>query len=50
MPEVARAPGIFGPEIEPEPDAAEQTRFLNYLGRRVCASSTSRQVSIWPRC
>lgn len=33
--DLLRSPGAFGPEIEPAPDADEQTRFLNFLGRRV---------------
>jgi uncharacterized protein (TIGR03086 family) len=28
-----RSPGAFGPEIEPPPDADEQTRLLAFLGR-----------------
>ena len=28
-----RGPGAFGPEIEPAPDADEQTRLLNFVGR-----------------
>lgn len=35
MGDMLRSPGAFGPEIEPAPDADEQTRFLNFLGRRV---------------
>jgi uncharacterized protein (TIGR03086 family) len=30
---VIRAPGFFGPELTPPPDADEQTRWLAYLGR-----------------
>jgi uncharacterized protein (TIGR03086 family) len=30
---VVRAPGFFGPELTPPPDADEQTRWLAYLGR-----------------
>jgi uncharacterized protein (TIGR03086 family) len=30
---VMRAPGFFGPELMPPPDADEQTRWLAYLGR-----------------
>jgi uncharacterized protein (TIGR03086 family) len=30
---VIRMPGFFGPELEPPPDADEQTRWLAYLGR-----------------
>lgn len=30
-----RSPGAFGPEVEPAPDADDQTRFLNFLGRQV---------------
>ena len=33
--EAIRGDGGFGPKIEPEPDANEQTRFLNFLGRQV---------------
>jgi uncharacterized protein (TIGR03086 family) len=33
--DMLRSPGAFGPEIEPAPDADEQTRLLNFLGRRV---------------
>lgn len=29
-----RSPQVFGPELDPPPDADEQTRFLAYLGRR----------------
>lgn len=29
-----RGPGAFGPEVEPPPDADEQTRLLCFLGRR----------------
>lgn len=32
--EMARAPGVFGPEIEPPPDADIQTRLLAFVGRR----------------
>jgi len=28
-----RQPGVFGPKVEPAPDADEQERFLNFLGR-----------------
>jgi hypothetical protein len=28
-----RGPGVFGPEVEPPPDADEQARFLAWLGR-----------------
>jgi len=28
-----RRPGGFGPKIEPDPDADDQTRFLNFCGR-----------------
>lgn len=34
MGDMLRSPGAFGPEIEPAPGADEQTRFLNFLGRR----------------
>jgi hypothetical protein len=30
---VFRAPGFFGPELTPPPDADEQARWLAYLGR-----------------
>jgi uncharacterized protein (TIGR03086 family) len=30
---VVRAPGFFGPELTPPPDADEQTRWLAFLGR-----------------
>jgi uncharacterized protein (TIGR03086 family) len=30
---VVRAPGFFGPELTPPPNADEQTRWLAYLGR-----------------
>jgi uncharacterized protein (TIGR03086 family) len=30
-----RGDGGYGPKIEPAPDAGEQTRFLNFLGRAV---------------
>ena len=30
-----RRPGGFGPKIEPAPGADQQTRFLNFCGRRV---------------
>lgn len=33
--EALRGPGAFGPEVEPPPDADEQTRLLCYLGRKV---------------
>jgi uncharacterized protein (TIGR03086 family) len=33
--DMIRSPGVFGPAIEPAPDADEQTRFLNFVGRRV---------------
>lgn len=33
--EAIRGAGGFGPKIEPAPDATEQTRLLNFLGRRV---------------
>jgi uncharacterized protein (TIGR03086 family) len=33
--DMVRTPGVFGPAIEPAPDADEQTRFLNFAGRRV---------------
>jgi uncharacterized protein (TIGR03086 family) len=33
--EAIRGPGSFGPKIEPDPSADEQTRFLCFLGRRV---------------
>lgn len=32
--EMARAPGVFGPALDPPPDADEQTRVLAFLGRR----------------
>lgn len=35
MDEMMRAPGAFGPKIEPAPDADEQTKLLNFLGREV---------------
>ena len=33
--EAIRGAGGYGPKIEPSPEADEQTRFLNFLGRRV---------------
>ena len=30
-----RAPGVFGPAVEPPPDADDQTRLMAYLGRSV---------------
>jgi len=33
--EAIRGAGGYGTKIEPAPDADEQTRFLNFLGRRV---------------
>jgi uncharacterized protein (TIGR03086 family) len=30
-----RRPGGFGPKIAPKPDADEQTKLLNFCGRRV---------------
>jgi uncharacterized protein (TIGR03086 family) len=35
MDEILRMPGIFGPKVEPPPDADEQTAFLAFLGRQV---------------
>ena len=35
MDEAIRAPGAFGPKVEPPPGADEQTRLLCFLGRRV---------------
>jgi len=35
MGEMLRSPGAAGPEIEPEPGADEQTKLLNFMGRRV---------------
>jgi hypothetical protein len=37
---VVRAPGFFGPELEPPPDADEQTRWLAYLGRAAWQPAT----------
>jgi uncharacterized protein (TIGR03086 family) len=34
MDEFLRAPGIFGPKVEPPADADEQTAFLCFLGRQ----------------
>jgi uncharacterized protein (TIGR03086 family) len=33
---ILRAPGFFGPELLPPPEADAQTRWLAYLGRAVC--------------
>lgn len=33
--DMIRSPGVFGPAVEPAPDADEQTRFLNFVGRQV---------------
>lgn len=33
--EALRSPGVFGPEIEPAPGADDQTRMLNFIGRKV---------------
>jgi uncharacterized protein (TIGR03086 family) len=33
--DAARQPGVFGPAVEPPPEADEQTRLLAYTGRRV---------------
>lgn len=35
MDEAIRAPGAFGPKVEPPPGADEQTRLLCFLGRQV---------------
>ena len=35
MDDMLRAPGAFGPKVEPPPGADEQTRLLCFLGRRV---------------
>ncbi len=35
MDEHMRAPGAFGPKVEPPPDADAQTRLLCFLGRQV---------------
>lgn len=34
MGEMLRTPGAAGPEVVPEPDADEQTKLLNFMGRR----------------
>lgn len=33
MDAMIRQPGVFGPKVEPAPDADEQEQFLNFLGR-----------------
>ena len=33
--DASRSPDVFGPALEPPPDADEQTRLLAFLGRRV---------------
>ena len=35
MGDMLRSPGAAGPEIQPAPDADEQTKLLNFMGRRV---------------
>jgi uncharacterized protein (TIGR03086 family) len=35
MDAMIRQPGVFGPKVEPAPDADAQTQFLNFLGRTV---------------
>jgi uncharacterized protein (TIGR03086 family) len=37
--DAARTPGVFGPAVEPPPDADEQTRLLAYTGRRAGAAA-----------
>ncbi len=34
MDEMIRRPGVFGPKLDPPPDADQQTKLLYFLGRR----------------